>query len=383
MINSFKDFLVEETKTVYFTFGRMNPPTIGHEKLMDKLSDFSDRNPYFIFLSQSQNSSSNPLDYSQKVKHARKMFPKHGRKILINKTIKTVFDAATKLYDQGYKNIAMVVGSDRVTEFQTLLSKYNGKKGRHGFYNFKTIKVISAGERDPDADDVSGMSASKQRENAKKNDFTAFSQGLPKQMSNRDARKLFNDVRTGMGLSEQTKFKKHVSLETVSDTREKYIEGNLFSIGDVVTIKESHQEGTITWLGSNYVIVKIDEERSIRKWIDDVEKKENSINMNTEAKKTNYTGMTKYSKKDPVAKNLNKFNKPATHKDRKKDMKRGYNKHKGMEEQITASKVSVDHMKVAMDRIKREKEADKKKHDNMLDRARLRQTKQKNSEPIK
>ena len=122
MINSFRNYLVEEEKTVYFTFGRMNPPTIGHEKLLNMLARKAGRNPYRVFLSQTQDAKKNPLVYNQKVKIARKMFPKHARSIMADKKVKTVFHAMQKLYDEGYKNVIMVVGQDRVREFDILLN---------------------------------------------------------------------------------------------------------------------------------------------------------------------------------------------------------------------------------------------------------------------
>ena len=114
MINSFKSYLVEETREINFTFGRMNPPTIGHEKLMESMAKKSGKNPYRIYLSQSQDKKKNPLHFSEKVKYARKMFPRHARQIMADKKIRNVFDASTKLYNEGYKRINMIVGSDRV-----------------------------------------------------------------------------------------------------------------------------------------------------------------------------------------------------------------------------------------------------------------------------
>jgi len=271
MINSFSQFLVEEEREVYFTFGRMNPPTIGHGKLLDVLSRKAGKNPYKIYLSQSQDKNKNPLFYADKVKHSRKMFPKHARSIMVNNKVKTPMDALTVLYDEGFVNVNMVAGSDRINEFSILLNKYNGQKGRHGFYNFKKINVISAGARDPDAEGVEGMSASKQRENVKKNDFVSFTQGLPQNMSNKDAKSLFNSVRKGMNLKEQTEFKRHVQLEKVSDTREQFIQGDLFELGEQVIIKKTDEVGTISLIGSNYIIVETSD-RKTRHWPDAVEK---------------------------------------------------------------------------------------------------------------
>ena len=271
-IPSFKQYLVEEQREIFFSFGRMNPPTIGHEKLMNVMSTKAGKNPYRLYLSQSQDARKNPLSYQQKIKYARKMFPKHGRNIMMDKGVKTVFDIAVKLYDEGFNRITMVVGADRITEFETLLNRYNGEKGRHGFYVFETIKVVSAGARDPDAEGVEGMSASKMRATAAENDFTTFSQGIPSSMSNRDAKRLFNDVRTGMGLKETTSFKNHIELEPVSEIREKFVEGELFNEGDEVVIKSSGKTGYIHRLGANYVIVALDEGRISRQWLDNVER---------------------------------------------------------------------------------------------------------------
>ena len=231
-INSFKNYLVEEEKTVYFTFGRMNPPTIGHEKLLDAISKAAGSNPYKIYLSQSQDADKNPLAYKEKVKIARKMFPRHARNILVDKGAKNLLEVASKLYESGFKNIVGVVGSDRIREFDTRIKKYNGVKGRHGFYNFEKITIISAGDRDPDADGAAGMSASKMRAAAKDNDFSTFSQGLPRAVKNADAKKIYNSVRSGMGLSEQTNFKNRIQLEPVSDIRESYMDGKLFVTTD-------------------------------------------------------------------------------------------------------------------------------------------------------
>jgi len=271
MINRFSQFLVEEEKTVFFGFGRMNPPTIGHGKLLDVLSQKSGRNPYRMFLSQSQDKNKNPLVYKDKVKHARKMFPKHARSIMLNNKVRTALDALVILYNEGFVNVVMVVGSDRINEFNVLLNKYNGKDSRHGFYNFKSIKIISAGERDPDSEGTEGASATKQRQYAKDNNFTSFAQGLPAAMTNPDAKKLFNAVRKGMGLKEAKEFKNHIQLEPVSDIRESYLRDNIFKEGEQVVMTKHGIVGNIKYLGTNYLIVESKGE-TWRCWLDDVSK---------------------------------------------------------------------------------------------------------------
>jgi len=157
-----------------------------------------------------------------------------------------------------------------------LLNKYNGQKGRHGFYNFNKIIVLSAGQRDPDAEGVEGMSASKMRDAAAAADFTQFSQGIPRGVSNSDTKGIYNAVRKGMGLKESKDTTRHIQLESVSEVRESYINGTLFKEGDTVVIKESGELAKVKNLGSNYVIVEAS--GSIyRKWLDAIEKVEESL----------------------------------------------------------------------------------------------------------
>lgn len=273
-IPSFSKYLKEEDSTVYFTFGRMNPPTAGHEKLLDALAEKSHGNPYKVFLSHSQDATKNPLSFNEKVKHVRKIFPRHARAVKVNEQARDVLMTATILFNEGYKNIVMVVGEDRRLEFEILLEKYNGVDERHGFYNFKSIKVESAGMRDPDSAHVSGVSASKQRQFVAENNFVQFSHGIPEHVSNNDTKKLFNDVRRGMGLPEEFTFKNHIQMKPVSETREEYVAGSLFELGDRVRIIETNQEGEVTVLGANYLIVEFENGDFKRTWLDGVEKLE-------------------------------------------------------------------------------------------------------------
>ena len=391
MINSFKSFLIEEDKTIFFTFGRMNPPTTGHEKLMNELSKKSGRNPYRVFLSQSSDNKKNPLDYNYKVKTVRKFFPKHARSVMLDKKVKNVFDAVTKLYDEGYKNINMVVGSDRTNEFKKLLEKYNGVKGRHGLYKFNKINVISAGDRDPDADDVSGMSASKMRKLASDGDFTQFSQGLPRSVSNNEAKKVYNEVRKGMGLKEQKHFQNKLIFEPVSEKREDYVKGHLFDIGDRITFMGSDELASVTSLGSNYVIVE-QNGRSYRKWIDDVElveKKKSKegnqkVRQDPDVKKAPgtqpapyYGGLSKSTKKKRLA-HFKKYSKydddnPAAYKPAPGDARA---KTKPSKHTLKYRRMyGEDAVEIAKKKIEREKMVDKMKHARMLDRAKVRKIK--------
>jgi len=275
-MKGFSQYIAEADKGITVAWGRMNPPTVGHEKLMDATARASSGGNYAIYLTQTQNDKKDPLSYEQKVKYARKMFPRHGRKIMFDKKIKTLFDLLVKLYDDGYGKVTLVAGSDRVPEYQTLANKYNGVKARHGFYNFQGgVNIVSAGERDPDAEGVSGMSASKMRAAASAGDLKQFSMGLPS--GYRDGPALFNDVRRGMKLSPIKDFREHIQLDPVSDTRELFVEGKLFAEGDVVVVKESDEVGEVIMLGSNYVLVEMADGKRVRKWLDAVEKIEENL----------------------------------------------------------------------------------------------------------
>jgi shikimate kinase len=229
-IKGFKQFREDKIKSVVFTFGRFNPPTTGHEKLLIKVASIAIGNDYKIFASQSDDKKKNPLKYKEKVQLMRKLFPKYGRNIVLDTKIKNAIDALVYLYDAGYTQATMVVGADRISDFKKLLTKYNGVKARHGFYDFPDgIQIVSAGDRDPDADDVSGMSASKMRAAAIEGDFKSFANGLPKSYG--DKLSVFNLLRKRMGLKEMTSFRKHIELKK-TDIRERYIAEDVFLVGD-------------------------------------------------------------------------------------------------------------------------------------------------------
>lgn len=269
-LKSFSQYLTEQgDKEVTVAWGRTNPPTVGHGLLFDKVASIATGKNYRIYVSQSQDPKRNPLDYETKVKYLRKMFPRHARNILLDRSVRTFFDLLSLLYNEGHTSINFVAGSDRVPEYEKLLYKYNGVSGKHGYYNFDKINVVSAGERDPDSEGVAGMSASKLREAAKNNDFQAFSVGMPRDF--KQSRQLFSDLRKAMGLNESYSFRKHIQFKPISEKREDFIAGKLFNVGDDVIITESQERGKIDFLGSNYIIVEKENGKKSRQWIDAVE----------------------------------------------------------------------------------------------------------------
>ena len=275
-MKSFSRFIVEkDNKELTITWGRCNPPTVGHGLLFDVVSSIATGRNYRIYVSQTQDSKKNPLDYETKIKYIRKMFPSHARNVILDRSVKTIFDLLTLLYNEGYSTINFIAGSDRVPEYKTLLYRYNNVKGKHGYYNFDSINVISAGKRDPDSEGVSGMSASKLRKAVSDNDFYTFIQGMPVGFDNEE--KLFNDLRKAMGIKESFVPKKHVQFEPVSEKREEFVRGKLFSKGDSVIVIESNEKAKIHSLGPNYVIIEHSDGTHSKQWIHALEKEETEV----------------------------------------------------------------------------------------------------------
>ena len=259
----------QRRKTVAFTFGRFNPPTTGHEKLIKKVASVR-ADTFKIFLSRSEDAKKNPLSPREKLGHMKKMFPRFARNIEIN-TTNMILDIASKLHRQGFTEIFMVVGSDRVREFETILNKYNDVRSRHGYYNFDNINVLSAGERDPDAEGVSGMSASKMRAAAEKGDIQSFKRGLPTGYG--DAERLFKDVRKGMRLAASYtyvgNYRPIKSLQEFEQNqiRDLYIREMIFNIGDKVNYIKEDINGKVVRRGTNYVVLEDNNNNLHKAWI--------------------------------------------------------------------------------------------------------------------
>ncbi|MDP7366034.1 MAG: hypothetical protein QGH83_02055 [Candidatus Pacebacteria bacterium] len=205
--------------TVVFTFGRFNPPTTGHEKLLNVLMNASskERGEYFAFMSHSQDKKKNPLTHDQKMMFMKLMFPKH-RSAFVKSKARNALEVLVQLYDmKRYSKAVMVVGSDRVKDFNVLLNKYNGEQSKHGLYDFEEIRVISAGERDPDAEGVEGMSASKMRAAVVDSNYDVFKMGVPAGVSDKDCHKLYSAVAKGMGVSINEEIDEDAKMARQSD----------------------------------------------------------------------------------------------------------------------------------------------------------------------
>lgn len=188
-------------KSVVFTFGRMNPPTVGHEKLINHVKGVAEKQgaDHLIIASHSQDSKKNPLPADEKEAHLHKLFPDTNIK-MSSKESPSFIHHLKDMHEKGYTHVTMVAGADRVPEFQKTIDKYNGPKGE---FNFKSVKVVSAGARDPDAEGTEGMSASKMREHAKLGNFMSFKAGLPSTATHEHARQIYDSVRGHMGIKDE------------------------------------------------------------------------------------------------------------------------------------------------------------------------------------
>jgi hypothetical protein len=255
---------VEKTKgTLTVAFGRFNPPTTGHEKLLNTVASSSDDGDYVIIPSRTQDKKKNPLDADTKVSVMRQMFPQHSEKIVNDPANRTIFDVLKKAHMDGYENVRIIGGADRVKEFEKLAGNYNGK-----LYQFGNVEVRSAGERDPDSEDnVTGMSASKQRKAAAEGDFKTFAQGVPSTMNQKQAKELYDMIRTGMNIKEGWNLWEIAPKFDWKNLRENYVAERIFQIGQLVENLNTGLVGRIIRRGTNYLICVTEDNIMFKSWI--------------------------------------------------------------------------------------------------------------------
>ena len=260
--------------SISVTFGRFNPPTVGHEKLLNKVAQQakSTGGEYRIYPSRSEDPKKNPLDAGTKIGFMKQAYPDHANAIQNNEEMRTIFDVLTTLDGEGYSSVNLVVGGDRVSEFNSLAQKYNGD-----IYTFDEINVVSAGARDPDGEGVEGMSASKLRKAAAEDDFDSFTKGMTKSLGKDGTEKLYTTLRQAMQVEEFDDFAE-ASYELYEiaprldpqGLREAYFNQNLFEVGSFVENTNTGIVSKVVSRGSNYVI-SIDERDGIyRSWLKDL-----------------------------------------------------------------------------------------------------------------
>ena len=256
--------------TLTLAFGRFNPPTVGHEKLLGAAKKAAAGGPLKIYPSRTQDPKKNPLDPDMKIAYMKKLFPEYEENIVNDAEMATIFDVLTTANEDGYTNVNIIVGADRQAEFENLAQKYNGD-----VYEFDQIRVISAGVRDSDAEGVEGMSASKLRKAVQDDDVIAFKRGIPKTVDDADAQALFDAVRTGMKQKKKAQKESYELWEIAPKydqrgLRENYVKEKIFKIGDVVESLNTGLVGKIIRRGTNHLICLTQEENMFKSWIRDV-----------------------------------------------------------------------------------------------------------------
>ena len=309
----------EEEKTkrgseaLTLVFGRFNPPTTGHKKLLDTAKGISGDNDFRIYPSRSHDPKKNPLDPGTKIKFMKKMFADYEEEIVNEKDMRTIFDVLMTAQEEGYKEVTIVVGSDRLGEFKNLAQKYNGD-----LYDFESISVVPGGTRDSDAEGVEGMSASKIRKAVKDDDRKAFERGVPSSLEDEEINNLWNELKRSMGLDVTTdgkgtaakakakekedkiraripnekktkasaaSYKKAKNFDKVKESynlweiapsfdyaslREKYYNKEIFKRGDIVESMTTGLRGKVTRRGANHLICVTENGIMFKSWIKDV-----------------------------------------------------------------------------------------------------------------
>ena len=292
--------------TLTLAFGRFNPPTVGHEKLLQAAKKASAGGDLKIYPSRTVDDKKNPIDPDMKVSYMRKMFPDYEEQIINDPEMKTIFDVLTTAAEDGYLNVNIIVGADRQAEFENLAQKYNGD-----LYDFDLIRVISAGIRDADAEGVEGMSASKMRKAVADDDYEAFRKGTPSNLDDGDTTALFNAVRSGMKIKKgydakaeakakedkiraripnekkikasaasypkvKEKVKEGFDLWEIAPSldqkglREQYVKEGIFNVGDLVESLNTGLVGRIIRRGTSYLICVTENNVMFKSWIKDL-----------------------------------------------------------------------------------------------------------------
>ena len=250
-------------------FGRFNPPTTGHERLMNKVKQVAGKGNYEIYPSRSNDPAKNPLDPDTKIGYMQQMFPQHAKHIMNNAKTRTIFDALKGANERGAKSVNIVVGQDRQKEFENLANKYNNK-----LYKFDRIKVVSAGDRDPDGEGVSAMSASKLRKAAADDDFDTFRTGIPQSFNDDKARELYAAIQKGMKIKKQQNEMWRIAPKfDWKNLRENYMNGNVFQVGDTVENDNTGLIGKIIRTGANHIIAVTEDNMMFKSWIKDITEK--------------------------------------------------------------------------------------------------------------
>ena len=216
----------------------------------------------------------------------RQMYPKHGEKIINDGDMKTIFDVLKKSNEDGYSSINIMVGADRKSEFEKLANKYNGE-----LYDFEDINVISAGERDPDAEGVEGMSASKLRKAAGEDDFETFRGGIPKILDDKVAQTIFNTLKKAMKTSVKESLWEIAPKLDSNGLRENFFLKKIYNLGDLVENLNTGLRGRIVRRGANHLICVTEDEMMFKSWIGDVTEAYTEVHMSRRMRDKDHPNM--------------------------------------------------------------------------------------------
>ena len=264
---------VGRKQPVVFAFGRFNPPTIGHQKLIDKVITIAKRVKGLpvLYVSATQDKKKNPLSAKDKLKYIKMVYKRGIQLNAAGSDSRTFMEILKNRFNKKYTEVYMIAGSDRVAEFKRLIKKYNKVD-----YNFDRVEVISAGERDPDAEGTTGMSASKMREYVMSNNFDEFKKGVMNGMGDKNAMTLFKDLKKKMGVSElnMPSLEDEISNEK-QKIRENYFDNKTLLMGDMVENTNNGNVGKIIKRGANYIQYEMEDGGIEKAWLHDVMPAEN------------------------------------------------------------------------------------------------------------
>lgn len=284
-------------------FGRFNPPTVGHQRLFDVLSEVAENNDYRIYPSRSNDSKKNPLDPTTKISVMREMYPEYSDKIVDDDSIRNILDILKNLCEEGYKKVNIVVGSDRQNEFEKLTNQYN-----NDLYVFEEINVISAGDRDPDSDSVEGISASKLRKFVVEGNYQQFSKGIPESFGSTKSQKLYKILRQSMNLDESCEVWEVAPKYDFKNLRENYLAEKIYKIGEWVENLNTGLIGKIIRRGTNYLICVTEDNVMFKPWIRDVVEWTNRSGVPANQREVGTDSLRKYVMSLTDTKKINNFN---------------------------------------------------------------------------
>ena len=256
----------EDLGPLTVTFGRFNPPTVGHQKLLDAAKKAAGKGSLRIYPSRSHDPKKNPYDPDEKIDVMKQMYPDHAGNIVNDPNSKTIFDVLKQAHEDGFSSVKIVVGGDRVKEFTKLSGDYNGK-----LYDFSDVETVSAGERDPDAEGVEGMSASKMRKAAMSDDFETYRTGIPDTIDDKTAKMMMTNLKKRMQVTKESWNLWEIAPKfDWKNLRENYIKGKIFNVDQLVENLNTGLIGKVIRRGTNYLICVTEENVLFKSWIRDI-----------------------------------------------------------------------------------------------------------------